>query len=339
MATIKEVAELANVSVATVSRVLNRSHSVSPKSTAMVMDAIHKLNYSPNLTARNLRRNESRSILVFIPRLSNPYYYSILEGISSTARELDYSAYICNLEHDPQQEAILLHTIQNKRADGIIFLFCNQDDIWLKKYIGTLPMVFCSEYVESLNTPYVGIDHFKAAYEAVQRLIKLGHKKIGMISNQNGFISTTQRYQGFCQALNDHGLLFRRDYIVYASMDYSFDSGVEAAKKLLTLPDPPTAIFCISDLLALGAVSAANELGIPVPERLSIWGFDDLEFAKMFHPHLSTVAQPCFEMGRTAMLHLNQSMAGSDDFEMHTILPYQIIERESTCALQDDKTD
>ena len=160
-----------------------------------------------------------------------------------------------------------------------------------------------------------------------------------MISNQNGFISTTQRYQGFCQALNDHGLLFRRDYIVYASMEYSFDSGVEAAKKLLTLPDPPTAIFCISDLLALGAVSAANELGIPVPERLSIWGFDDLEFAKMFHPHLSTVAQPCFEMGRTAMLHLNQSMAGSDDFEMHTILPYQIIERESTCALQDDKTD
>ena len=330
MATIKEVAELAHVSVATVSRVLNGSPSVSPKSTAKVINAIHKLNYAPNLTARNLRRNESRSILVFIPRLSNPYYYSILEGINGTARQLDYSAYICNLEHDPQQEEILLHTIQNRRADGIIFLFCNQDDIWLKKYIGTFPMIFCSEYVESLDAPYVGINNFQAAYDAVQHLIADGHQKIGMITNQNGFISTTQRYQGFCQALNDNNLLFRRDYIVYASTDYSFESGTEAAKKLLTLPDPPTAIFCISDRLALGALSAASELGISIPEQLSVWGFDDLEFVHMFHPHLSTVSQPCYEIGKTAMLHLHQSMTGNASFETHTILPHRLIERESS---------
>lgn len=333
MATIKEVAKLANVSVATVSRVLNGSTAVRPQSAKLVMQAIEELNYAPNLAARNLRRNESRSIMVFIPQLNNPYYYSILTGISDTARSMDYSAYICSLEHNPQQEEIIMHTIQNKRADGIIFLFCNQDDLWLKKYVDDFPMYFCSEYVESLNAPYIGIDNFQAAYDTIKHLISIGHKKIGMISNQNSFISTRLRYQGYCQALNDFNLPFRRDYISYASMDYSFGSGTKAAQELLTLPDPPTAIFCISDRLALGALSAASELGISVPEQLSVWGFDDIEYAHMFHPHLSTVSQPCYDIGSICMKQLHRCMTSGENDELRTILPHKLIERESSGPL------
>ncbi len=345
MATIKDVAEHAKVSVATVSRVLNNSGTVSPDTTRKVMLAVRDLNYAPNPAARNLRKNESRSILIFIPKLTNPYYYSILDGISNASHSLDYSAFILSLEHNPQQEDIILHSIQNKRADGIIFLFCDQDDLWLNKYVGEFPMVFCSEYIESINAPFIGIDNFKAAYDAVAHLVSLGHRKIGMITSQNDYISTRLRYKGYCQVFNDYELSFRRDYIAYGSKDYSFDSGVEAAKQLLTLPDPPTAVFCVSDRLALGAISAAKQLGISVPDDFSVWGFDNIEYANMFSPRLSTVAQPCYEIGYTAVETLDRLINSPDKVPeknrdtnsssvnpLSRILDYRLILRESIAA-------
>ena len=330
MATIKEVAQLADVSVATVSRVLNNVGAVAEGKRQRVLEAVKELNYTPNLTARNLRRNESRTIMVFLPMLSNPYYYSILSGICDVARELDYSAYICSIEKTPHQEEALINAFQNKNADGVIFLSCNQDDLWLAKYGEGYPIVFCSEYVESLDFPRVSIDNRQAAQDAVRAILAQGHRKIGLISSRNTFISTRLRYQGYCAALAEAGVSFRSDYVAYASTDYSFESGVEAARSLLTLSDPPTALFCISDLLALGAISVANELHCSVPGDLTVWGFDNVDLSRMIHPYLSTVSQPCYELGRDSMNLLHRRINGVQIDSSHLVLPHELIVRESS---------
>ena len=331
MVTIKDVARYADVSVATVSRVLNGQPNVKEESIQKIMAAVEDLHYRPNLAARNLRKSESGVIMVFIQQFSNPYYNDILSGICDASRQLDYSAHICSIENNPNQEDLLQQTIFQRRADGIIILACGQDDLWLKKYTDEIPIVFCSEYVESLKLPFVGIDNRAAAFSAVEQLIQLGHTKIGMISSQNAFVSTRLRFQGYCDALSAHGLTYRHDYVVHASTDYSFASGVDAAHSLLSQPERPSALFCISDRLALGAIEAARSLGLRVPEDLSVWGFDNIEYTHMLHPYVSTVSQPCYDMGYQAMQYLQKRFLGSDDVAdaPQLLLPWELISRES----------
>jgi len=334
MTTIQDVATKAHVSVATVSRVLNGDKNVREQNVQAVQDAIRELKYRPNTVARSLRKSESRAILVFIPHLANPFYSKIVSGICDTAMDLDYSTYICSVDNTPKLEENIIDAIQNRKADGMIFLSCNHDDVWLKKYHGTFPMVFCAEHVENLDFPFVGIDNCMAAYEAVNYLISLGHRKIGMISSQNVFVSTKLRFHGYCKALDAANIYFRRDYIAYADTDYTFASGTMAAKELLSLPDRPTALFCIADQLALGARAAAEELGLAVPDDLTIWGFDDIEAAQMFHPYLSTVSQPCYEMGCESMKKLSHCMLSSAYIQPSVTLPHELIIRESSAPFK-----
>lgn len=329
MVTIGEVAKYAGVSVATVSRVLNNSETVRRSTAERVLSAIEALHYSPNQSARNLRRSESRVILTLAPNFSNPYYSRILTGIGDLAHNSGYSVLICNTNGEPDNEKQFLHMLDTHRADGAIFLACHGRHGWLREYAEKYPLVQCCEYVPELTNPSVSIDNYAAAVETVGYLISLGHRRIAMLSADNEFISTSLRRKGYADALEAAGIPFDPALVFMADGDYSYSSGRCAAEQLLSLDRRPTAVFCVSDILALSVISRAGELGLRVPDDLSVTGIDDVDYTTMFHPHLTTVAQPCYEMGQESLKILLNLLGGEAPPCAHTFLPHRLMLRES----------
>lgn len=331
MATIADVAREANVSVATVSRLINNKGVVSQKTATRVYKAIEKLSYEPNRLARNLRKNESWVILILAPNFTNPYYAHILSGISDTAADLGYSALIINTADELQREQSALDMLKKHHADGAILMSSEIDSGWLLDYANHYPCVQCSEYVPDLDIPHISIDNYTATQEAMEYLIGLGHKKIAMISSENKYISTKLRLDAYLDTLEKHNIVPQDDHVIFASSDYSFKSGKHKAKNLLETATPPTAIFCISDTLALGAITAAKEKGINVPEDLTVIGFDDVEYTTMFHPYITTVVQPCYELGKRSMELLFAQINHETDIPRQQYLQHQFTIRESSC--------
>lgn len=340
MAKIEDVAKSAGVSVATVSRVLNGVGSVLPETETRVREAVERLEYEPNLSARNLRKNESRIILILAPNFSNPYYSNVLSGICDVSRNLGYSTLIYNTyDSDALDESLVASLFQKNRADGMITLACNHDDRWLKKYAGIYPLVQCSEYVEGEEIPHISVDNRAAARESVRYLASLGHKRIGIITSANRYLSSVDRLRGYEDALAEAGLAPDESLVACASADYSFASGKQAARSLLSLADPPTAIFCVSDILAFGVIAAAGKMGLQVPWDLSVAGFDDVDYTTMFHPYLTTVAVPCYELGRRSMLLLYDHIRQKRGAETAVYLPHQFILRETTAKRAEQNPD
>ncbi|MGE5631889.1 MAG: LacI family DNA-binding transcriptional regulator [Caulobacteraceae bacterium] len=332
MSTIADVAREANVSVATVSRVLNNQDSVRPETSERVYRAIEKLAFVPNMSARNLRRNETRVILIVTPNITNPYYAHILTGIGDGANESGYSALIYNTAGDETREKAALDMLKKRKADGAILLASNIDSLWIKEYSDSFPIVQCSEYALELDAPRVSIDNYKAAQDIMEYIIGLGHKRIATISSSNNYISTALRLQGYKDSLERHDIEVCKDYIASANADYSFKSGKAAAFKLLQQKSRPTAIFCISDTIALGAITAAKELGLRVPEDLTVIGFDDVDDTTMFHPYITTIAQPCYELGKESFRILHLCMNNGKETNKKVILPHDFIIRESSAS-------
>jgi DNA-binding LacI/PurR family transcriptional regulator len=331
MVNIQDVAREAGVSAATVSRVINGTRCVLPETEAKVHEAINKLSYQPNLSARNLRRNESRIILILTPNFSNPYYSKVLSGICDLSRTLGYSTLIYNTyDSNALDEKLVVNLFQKNRADGMITLACNRDDRWLDKYSGRYAIVQCSEYVEDMELPHISVDNRLAARESVNHLTACGHRRIGLVTSSNSYLSSADRMRGYLDALEEAGLEVESSLIAYASADYSFASGKQAARKLLTIPNPPSAIFCVSDILALGVIAEAGKLGLKVPQDLSVMGFDDVDYTTMFHPYLSTVAVPCYELGRGSMQLLYDHIHHKPDAGTGVYLPHQVVYRETT---------
>lgn len=331
MVKIEDVARAAGVSVATVSRVLNEQGGVLPQTQERVRKAVEALHYEPNLSARNLRRNESRIILILAPNFSNPYYSNVLSGICDVSRNLGYSTLIYNTyDSNALDEPLVTSLFQKNRADGMITLAVNKDDRWLAKYAGKYPLVQCSEYVEDAALPHISVDNRLAASESVAQLIAQGHTRIGIVTSANRYLSSENRLRGYLDALEAAGIAKDDALIAYASADYSFASGKQAARDLLSLPEPPSAIFCVSDILALGVIAAAGKMGLQVPWDLSVTGFDDVDYTTMFHPYLTTVAVPCYELGRSSMLLLYDHIQQKPGAQQAVYLPHQLVQRETT---------
>ena len=332
MVTILDVAKEANVSPSTVSRVLNNSGSISQATVENVYKAVEKLHYEPNVFARSLRKKETRVILILTPNVINPYYAHIISGISDMMRKLSYSAFICNTGNDMYQMREYLTKLEKRQADGAILMSVEKGEKWLQEYSNDFPIIETSEFDPKIKIPHVSVDNYQAAYDAVSYLISLGHKKIGTISSVNKFISTELRLKGYQNALQDAGIDIHDNYIAYASADYSYQSGCNETRKLLSLSERPTAIFCIGDVLAIGAVNTAREMGLNVPKDLSVIGFDNVEQIGMFSPHLTTVAQPCVGIGEKAVELLFRLIRQEGNVPIETIVPYELIVRESTAA-------
>lgn len=333
MVTIEQVAKYAGVSVATVSRTLNDSPSVRPATARRVREAIEALNYIPNQSARNLRKNESRVILALAPNFSNPYYSRILTGIGDQAREKGYSVLICNSSGHTDSVRRFLEMLDTRRADAAVLLGCPKDARWIENYMSRFPMVLCCEYVDGLSCASVSIDNYQAAGDMVRYLQSLGHERIAMLGADNMLISTKLRRESYYKAMKAAGLTVPKAYYVTADADYSFASGQLAVRELLKTEPRPTAIFCVSDILALSAISVAQELGLSVPEDLTVTGFDDVDYTTMAHPFLTTVAQPCYEMGRrSAEILLDMLSEGEERSVGRRFLEHRIVVRESAAV-------
>lgn len=328
MATIQDVAKAAGVSVATVSRVLNDSPAVIEETREKVLFTIRKLNYQPNLLGRNLRRSKTKMILVILPNISNPFYSNIVKGIEDVAHKNDYNVMLCNTDHDPKRMNVYIELLKNRLSDGAIVMGLELGRKEISALAKEFPVVQCCEYIEGSRASYVAIDDFNAAAKAVRHLTSIGHKRIGLITC-NRFISNIKREQGYKEALKDAGIEVKPDLIKYED-NHEFKNGLRAVENLLNLSEKPTAIFACSDLLAIGAMRGVKEHGLRVPEDIAIVGFDDISFASMSNPPLTTVAQPKYDLGCTAMNILLKQIQGIVTLPQVVHLEYELKIREST---------
>ena len=331
MTPIQEVAKKAKVSVATVSRVLNNNPYVKEETRERVIDAIKELNYSPNLSGRILRRNETKIILILLPTISNSFYSKAVRGIRHVADKNGYLTMICNTESDIKKEIKYLDLLKHKQADGAIIMSQESGVDELERLAGEFPIVQCFEYRKSDSISYVSIDNEKAAYEAVSYLIGIGHKRIGLISSNTRYTSAEQREKGYINALSNANINIDEDLIIRG--DYGFNSGFDCANKLISLNKSPTAIFAISDMQAIGVIKALKNRGIRIPEDISVVGFDNIAFSAIYDPAVTTVSQPIYRIGIKAMRILISRIKDETYPAQHIIMRHGLVIRESTAEI------
>ena len=332
--TIKDVARAAGVSVATVSRVLNNSASVSEVTADQVNETIKALGYRPNFLGRNLRKCETNKILAVIPSIEQTFYSNILKGMQDSAAP-NYDVLVSTSNSNLATEMRLLEMLFNRTVDAAILLGTRLDAATLNDLNSKYHIALCCERVENANVLTVTIDDEKGGFDAAEALLKKGHKRIGMISAANADIpSCKDRENGFRAALKKYGIEFDEKLIYHG--EYEYEDGAAGYKALSALEDPPTAIFCISDILAVGAAKAAINDGVKVGTDLDIIGFDNTSISRMYIPEITTVAQPGYDMGFTVMKMLLENMTAEGDNHGHIKLPHTIIPRESAVLTLDN---
>ena len=328
-ATMKDVAQKANVSTATVSRALMNPDKVSQSTRNKVEKAALDVGYFPQALGRNSRRNESRTILVIVPDICDPFFSEIIRGIEVTAAAQGYLVLIGDCAHQNQQEKTFIDLIITKQIDGMLLLGSRLPfDASIEEQRNLPPMVMANEFAPELELPTVHIDNLTAAFNAVNYLHELGHKLIGCIAGPEEMPLCHYRLQGYVQALRRSGITVDPHYI--ARGDFTYEAGANALEQLLELPQPPTAIFCHSDIMALGALSLAKRRGLKIPEDLSIIGFDNISLSEFCDPPLTTVSQPRFDIGREAMLLLLDQLSGQNVSSGSRLLDCELVLRGST---------
>ncbi|MGG4395696.1 LacI family DNA-binding transcriptional regulator [Paenibacillus thiaminolyticus] len=328
--TIQEVARLAGVSVATVSRVLNNSPLVKENTREKVLDVIRKFDYQPNLLGRDLRRLETMRVLVLTPTLERSIFADIVQGIEDRGKEDGYYVLVCPTSNYAERERELFQMLQTRLADGVIVISTTLSKEELSALGQKHSIVQCLEFTDASYTCSVSIDDEQAAFDAVSHLVELGHRRIAMIGGSTINLSTRLREQGYRRALEQFGIPFREEWVKYG--DYEHVDGEALANELMKLPEPPKAIFCMSDSMGVGCINAVRKAGRRVPEDIAVVGFDNTREATMSLPELTTIHQPKYDLGRTAMKMLIHNMTGSNKTYENVILPYTLIARASSVA-------
>ncbi|WP_294449649.1 LacI family DNA-binding transcriptional regulator [uncultured Ruminococcus sp.] len=326
--TIKDVAKEAGVSVATVSRVLNGSCNVSDESTKKVNETIAKLNYSPNFLGRNLRKCETNVILVIMPTSEHSLYSKIVMGMQDYAGKVGYDIITAVSYSTSTAETRQMNMLFNRTVDGVVLLGTQYDAESLNKLAENYNVALCCEGVEGANVLTVAVDDEQAAFDAVVTLIKKGHRKIGFIGTKTAAVSSTARENGYIRALKEHGIEVREDYFYKESYDY--DCGERAFEHFNSLEEKPTAIFAVSDLLAISAMHKAIDMGVEVGKDIAIMGFDNISMCEWIVPTLSTVEQPCSKMGELVVAKLIENMNKTTKDNHYYTVDHKIILRQST---------
>lgn len=325
---IKDVARRAGVSISTVSRVVNGSKAVRPETHQKVIKAIEELGYKPNAIARSLKVKNTKTIGIMIPDISNQFYPEVVRGIEDIANMYEYNIFLCNTDLDAEKEVQYLDALTEKQVDGIIFMGNIVSEKLAEGFNGIdIPVVLIG--TDYADLPSVSIDNVSASKEAINYLIRKGHRRIGIITGKKRDpVTGRARLEGYKQALEDNGIDYDDELVIEGG--YRFRSGYEGAKQLIGMVNMPTAIFVANDEMAVGTIRAALEKGIRIPEELAIVGFDNSHMAGKVYPALTTVAQPIYEMGAIGMRVLTKIL-NNEPLETHKIrLKYDLIERESS---------
>lgn len=333
MANIKDVASVAGVSVATVSRYFSSPDKLSKKSTVKVEQAIKQLNYTPNLLARNFAKSRSSSILVVAP-LINTFFFEVIQGIQEIAKTQGYTVLLADAIDTKADSGDYYSMLETRLVDGIIDFNASAQNAKSNRE-GQNNVVTLCDYVENNASPIISIDDIKSAEMVVDYLISLGHKQIGCLSGLSFVNSTRHRIQGYKNALNKADIEYLSKYIING--DYSLNCGLEAAKEFASMFPRPTAIFSMSDEMAIGLIQGLKAEGLRIPEDISVVGFDDISFARYCDPPLTTIRQPAKELGSRAMSLLCNMIEGDYDEETlltPNFLPTDLIVRASTAPLK-----
>lgn len=330
--TIDDVARIAGVSIATVSRCLHTPDVVAPATRARILAAVEQTGYTLNTAAQTLRQRRSNTILVVVPDIGNTFFSEILGGIQHHASAAGLTMLIGDTGREPERERRYISYLLNGRADGALLLsepLAEWFEVPIANAHGVRPIVTVSEVGPNHQNPAVFIDNEAASYAAVSHLVERGHRRIAHLTGPHTNILSAHRLRGYQRALQDKGIDL--DPKLEFAGDFSMTSGRNAFAAYSILPDKPSALFCANDESAMGFISSANRQGVRVPQDISVVGFDDIHFAQCFIPPLTTVRQPRAEMGAQAVALLLSIMANETPRSVE--LAPEFVLRDSTAVL------
>jgi LacI family transcriptional regulator len=330
MVSIREVARTAGVSVTTVSHALNRTRFVSDDTRSRIEQAVRSLGYVPSAVARSLKHNATRTLGVLVPNSSNPYFAEIIRSVERHCHTEGYNLVLCNSDDDIQRQAVHLRVLAERRVDGLVLVAAG-DDAHVSEALAELPLpvVLVDREIDGAgNADLVECDHAGGAELATRHLLELGHTRTVCIGGPKSLRPSQQREAGWRRALAAAGQAVAAQDVVRG--DFTPRSGYAALKRLLRRRDRPTAVFACNDLMAIGALHAAQEAGLEVPGQLSIVGFDDIELAAYTMPPLTTVAQPKEAIGTETARLLLERVRGQRDQARRAVLQPELRVRAST---------
>ena len=332
-ATIRQVAAAARVSVATVSRTLERPDVVAPDTLERVRSVIERLRYTPNAQARMLRTSRTGLVVALVPDIANPFFSEVIRGIERVAHAGNYAVLLGDTQHDPARESSYIRMLARRQADGLITLLPH-----LPSQTGSsrYPVVNACEYVPNSGVTTVSVDNVAGAVGAIDHLAELGHRQIAYISGPPPSAICLDRERGYRKAMRRHHL--RVDPETIGIGDFSVESGIAVTRALLKKGGKFTAIFCANDEMAIGAIQELQAHRLRVPTDVSVVGFDDIRFAQYANPPLTTVSQPKLELGQAAMQCLLDLLNEASSPVRTIVLPTALIVRKSTAPPPQDGT-
>ncbi|WP_026693632.1 catabolite control protein A [Peribacillus kribbensis] len=327
--TIYDVAREANVSMATVSRVVNGNPNVKPATRKKVMEVIDRLGYRPNAVARGLASKKTTTVGVIIPDISSIFFAELARGIEDIATMYKYNIILSNSDQNTEKELHLLNTMLGKQVDGIVFMGSKISEAHIEEFKKSpVPIVLAGTLDETGQIPSVNIDNESAAYDAIKFFTEKGHKKIAFLSGVYKDPINEKRMAGYKKALEEADIEFNEEYVVDG--DYTYDSGMEAIDRLMKIQEKPTALLAGGDEMALGVVHAAQDAGVQVPGDLEVISFDNTRLTLMVRPRITTVVQPLYDIGAVSMRLLTKLMNKEEVDDESVFLPHRIEERDST---------
>jgi len=328
--TIYDVAREANVSMATVSRVVNGNQNVKPATRKKVLEVIERLEYRPNAVARGLASKKTTSVGVIIPDISNNLYAELARGIEDIAAMYRYNIILSNSDQNEGKELELLNTMLGKQVDGIVMMSDHVTDKLAKAIRQSpVPIVLAGSIIHEQSIPTVNIDYFQAAFDAIQLFIEKGHKEIAFVSGPLEYtINGEYKLEAYKKALQQANIEVKEQFI--DATDGTYDEAVLSWESFTQKGHVPTAIFAGSDEIALGVIHAVQDSGKRVPEDVEVISFENSKLARMVRPQLTSVALPLYDIGAVSMRLLTKLLNKEEVEDKNVILPYRIEMRNST---------
>jgi LacI family transcriptional regulator len=311
--TMRDVARLAGVSVATVSAVINSSATVSEVRTKRVREAMEALDYYPDQVARSLKVGRTNVIGMVVPDITNIFFPQLIRGVEDAARQNGYSVILCDSNEDPEEERRHLDTLFSRRVDGVLIACSDPTAGYEHLMRRRFPIVFVDRIPRGIIRAGVSTDNVEAGFRATNHLIELGHERIAFITGQLGLSPHYGRLEGFRKAMQAKGLPILDEFL--REGDLEVETGRRLGIELLSLNPRPTAIITSNNRMLLGLTGAYTELGIPCPAEVSVVGFDDSAWTEHFTPGLTVMAQPAFDIGQAALAMLLSRMQPAEGEE------------------------